>query len=257
MESNWYEHFFHGVALDVWRRAVPAEQTQAEAHLLEKMLEPAPGARLLDVPCGNGRHSVILAARGYRTTGVDIAKEFIREAQGRAAASDLRAEFLQGDMRHLPWQSEFDGAFCLGNSFGYLEHAGTVEFLSALCRTLKPGARFVLETGVAAESILPKLQERGWMQLGDILFLSARRYEAAESRLYIQYTFVRGAEQETREASQQVYTAAELRRLLEEAGLRTLALYSSLDQQPYQIGSPRLLLVAKKAVTTARRGGDN
>ncbi len=247
MQSNWYEHFFQGVALDVWRKAVPPEQTRAEVEFLEKTLELAPGARLLDVPCGNGRHCLELVARGYRTTGVDIAEEFIREAQAHAAKSALQAEFLLGDMRNLPWPSEFDGAFCFGNSFGYLEHAGTVQFLSALSRTLKPGARFVLETGMAAESILPKLQERGWMQLDDILFLSARRYEAAESRLYIEYTFVRDGKQETREASEQVYTAAEIRRLLEQAGLSTLALYSSLDQQPYQIGSPRLILVAEKA----------
>ena len=246
MQSNWYEHFFQGVALDVWRKAVPPEQTRAEVEFLEKTLELAPGARLLDVPCGNGRHSLELVARGYRTTGVDIAEEFIRDAQAHAAKSALQAEFLLGDMRNLPWQSEFDGAFCFGNSFGYLEHAGTVQFLSALSRTLKPGARFVLETGMAAESILPKLQERGWMQLDDILFLSARRYEAAESRLDIEYTFVRDGKHETRETSQQVYTAAEIRRLLGQAGLSTLALYSSLDQQPYQIGSSRLILVTQK-----------
>lgn len=245
MESEWYKDFFRGVALDVWRGAVSPEQTRAEADFLEKVLEPSPGARLLDVPCGNGRHSLELASRGYRTTGVDIAEEFVREAKSQAA-SGLQAEFLLGDMRHLPWQSEFDGAFCLGNSFGYTEHKGAVDFLSALSRTLKRGSRFALETGLAAESILPKLQERAWVQMGNILFLSARRYEAAESRLYIQYTFVCDGKQETREASQQVYTVAEIRRLLEQAGLGTLALYSSLDQQPYQLGSPRLLLVAEK-----------
>jgi SAM-dependent methyltransferase len=245
MQAEWYKDFFRGVALDVWRGAVPPEQTRAEADFLERVLERSPGARLLDVPCGNGRHSLELASRGYRTTGVDIAEEFVCEAQTRAA-SGLQAEFLLGDMRHLPWQSEFNGAFCFGNSFGYTEHKGTMDFLSALSRTLQRGSRFVLETGLAAESILPKLQERGWVQINDILFLSARRYEAAESRLYIQYTFVRDDKQETREAWQQVYTVAEIRRLLEQAGLGTLALYSSLDQQPYQLGSPRLILVAEK-----------
>ena len=76
--------------------------------------------------------------------------------------------------------------------------------------------------------------------------LSTSHYEAAESRLHIQYTFVRDGKQETREISQQVYTAAEVRRLLDQAGLGTLALYGSLDQQPYLMGSPHLLLVAKR-----------
>lgn len=69
MQSNWYEHFFCGVVLDVWRKAVAPQQTRAEADSLEKALQPAPGERLLDVPCGNGRHRSELAARGYRTTG--------------------------------------------------------------------------------------------------------------------------------------------------------------------------------------------
>jgi SAM-dependent methyltransferase len=245
MQSEWYQDFFRGVALDVWRAAVSPEQTRAEADFLENVLEPSPGARLLDVPCGNGRHSLELASRGYRTTGVDIAEEFVQEAQTRAS-SGLQAKFLLDDMRHLPWQSEFEGAFCFGNSFGYTDHKGTVDFLNAVSRTLKRGSRFALETGLAAESILPQLDERGWAEIDNILFLSARRYEAAESRLYIQYTFVRDGKRETREASQQVYTVGEIRRLLEQAGLGTRALYSSLHQEPYQLGSPRLILVAEK-----------
>ena len=48
--SNWYENFFHGVALDLWRKAVSPEQTQSEADFLVKTLECASGSRLLDVP---------------------------------------------------------------------------------------------------------------------------------------------------------------------------------------------------------------
>jgi cyclopropane fatty-acyl-phospholipid synthase-like methyltransferase len=54
---NWYENFFHGVALDLWRKAVPPEHTKAEADFLVQALHCHAGSHLLDVPCGNGRLS--------------------------------------------------------------------------------------------------------------------------------------------------------------------------------------------------------
>src|SRR5437867_902445 len=130
--SNWYEDFFHGVTLDLWRKAVPAEQTKGEAEFLNKNLGCKPGARVLDVPCGNGRLSFELAQRGYQVTGVDISEEFIEEARSFAQAvnppaiaggTDLAAsvDFNLGDMRSIEGQSVYDAAYCFGNSFGFME----------------------------------------------------------------------------------------------------------------------------------------
>src|SRR5687767_5003140 len=115
---NWYETFFHGVTLDLWRRAIPPEQTTAEAEFLIKNLNCELGARVLDVPCGNGRLTFELANRGYRVTGVDIAEEFIEEARAAAASalgppattggSDT-VEFILGDMRNIEGPGVYDG----------------------------------------------------------------------------------------------------------------------------------------------------
>jgi cyclopropane fatty-acyl-phospholipid synthase-like methyltransferase len=72
---------------------VTPEQTRAEVDFLVKLLGGAPKARVLDVPCGNGRHSLELAARGRRMTGVDLAEEFIEEARTQ---EDLRDSILNG-----------------------------------------------------------------------------------------------------------------------------------------------------------------
>ena len=142
MKINWYEDFFHGVANDLWRKCLSPEQTRAEANFLEKTLGPK--SRLLDVPCGNGRHSLELAKRGCRVTGVDISAEFIQEAVTHAAAAGINAEFVHGDMKRLAWESEFDGAFCFGNSFGYLEQADIAAFVAGVARALKPDGHFVI-----------------------------------------------------------------------------------------------------------------
>lgn len=246
MKVNWYEDFFHGIALDLWRKAFPPEQTRLEVDFLERTLGLQPGARVLDVPCGGGRHAVELASRGFRVTGVDLSREAIEEARERAAARRLAVEWRHADMRDLEWQAEFDAAFCFGNSFGYLEPGGMREFVRALSGALKPAGRFVLDSGMAAESVLPNLQEREWTQIGDILFLEENRYHAEESCVETTYTFVQGGVTHTRTGLHWVYTLRELRSLLAEAGLTVGNLYRSLEGEPFLVGSRYLLVVAEK-----------
>ena len=243
MQSNWQADFFRGVALESWRRCITPEQTRGEAGFLERVLRTSPSARLVDVPCGNGRHVVELAGRGYRMTGVDQSEEFIAEARG---ATTMPVRWVQGDMCELPWVSEFDGAYCFGNSFPYLDRDGVRKFLFAVARALKPGGRFVVETGMTAESILPTLVKNRWFKLGDIFMLSENQYHPAEGRLDIQYTFIRQGEVEIRPTSSYCFTAAEICRMHREVGLEAEELLGSTAGEPYQLGAPRLLLVSVK-----------
>ena len=176
MQSNWYEEFFHGLALDLWRKAVTEEQTEAEADFIAGILDLPNGARILDVPCGNGRHSIELAKRGCRMTGVDLCDEFIAEARQAAALNEVNIDWIRTDMRNVHTLADFDGAFCFGNSFGYMVHEETLNFLEAVNRCLRPGARFILETGLAAESLLPAFPGKRWYRLGDVFQLSEAEY---------------------------------------------------------------------------------
>jgi SAM-dependent methyltransferase len=241
LKSNWFETFFKDIAVDCWVRAMSPEATTAEADFIERALGVAPGARLLDIPCGHGRHCLELARRGYKMTGLDLSEDALRLA--RAEQSDVR--WIHEDMRNVSFDSEFDGAFCFGNSFGYFDHDAAADFLRAVARSLKPGAKFIIDTGMAAESILPTRQQKRWFRLGDIFMLSENRYDAEHSRLDIDYTFIRGAQIETRPTSSFVMTVAEYRRLMHTAGFEAIATSSSLGNEPYDFGSPRLILTAK------------
>jgi len=242
--ANWFENFFHGVANDLWRKCLSPQQTRAEVDFLEKMFGRR--KRLLDAPCGSGRHSLELARRGHRVTGLDLSKEFVDEAVAAARAKKLKAEFLHRDMRRLDWNSEFDGAFCFGNSFGYFEYPAIGAYVRGVACGLKPGGRFVIETGMAAESILPTLKEREWYQVEDILFTIENHYEADVSCLQTTGTFVRDGKTEVRKWWHWVYTVAEIRRLLATAGLDVCGLYGSLASEPFKAGNPVLYVVAEK-----------
>jgi len=218
------------------------EQPRKEADFLERALRPVPNAQLLDVPCGNGRHALELATRGYSMTGVDSSEEFLADA--RAASPSIR--WLLGDMCELPWRDAFDGVYCCGNSFGYLNAASAHTFLAAVAGALKPGGRFVMDTGMAAESILPSLGKGRWHRLGDMIVLSENQYHPAESRLDIDYTFIQNGKVETHPSSSYCFTTGELCRMHAVAGLELVEMFDWFVDQPYQLGSRGLVMVSQK-----------
>jgi SAM-dependent methyltransferase len=245
-QDGWWTTFFQGVTLEFWSRAITDKQTLEEADFLQQELGVAAGGRVLDVPCGNGRLALALAGRGLQLTGVDLAVEYIDTARERSARERLPVEWHRGDMRDLPWQSAFNAAYCFGNSFAYFDDTGNAAFLAAVARALKSGARFVLDTGLAAESVLPKLVERTWVQLGDLYFLAQRHYDPASGVLRSDYTFLKDGKVDSHSAFYHVYLLRELLALCERVGFTELKTYSSLDRQPFVLGSPRLLVVAQK-----------
>jgi len=214
--SNWHETFFDGIAVDMWLQAVSDEQTEREADALEKILDVHRGGAVLDVPCGGGRLSLSLARRGYQVTGLDASAAFL--AHARASDTSGVVRWVHRDMRSLPDAGAFDAAFCVGNSFGYLDDEGNAAFLDAVRRALRPGGRFVLETPMVLENILGHLQARPWWKVGDIHLLVENVYDASRSRLDIEYTFIRDGAVEVRRGTHRAFPYRELVSLLQQAG---------------------------------------
>ena len=201
----------------MWLAAVPEAQTAKEAEKLERLLNAREGGELLDVPCGGGRLSQALVARGYQMTGVDWSNEFLSHARSKDTQGLVAWE--QRDMRDLPWSGRFDGAFCVGNSFGYLDDEGNAAFLRAVCGALKPGARFVVETPMVLENLLGQdFRDRFWWKVGDIHLLIQNNYDHTSSRLEVEYTFVADGAIETRRGTHRAYSYRELAALFEATG---------------------------------------
>jgi len=256
---DWYRDFFKDIALDVWRDAIPPDQTAREADFLARVLRLRPGDRVLDVPCGAGRLSLPLAERGLRVTGVDLSGEQIAAARRGEAATPAPAkiEWRQADVRDLPWESAFDAAFCFGNSFGYLDRDGTRAFVHALARALKPDGRFAMDTGMVAETILPALRDHEETTIGGVRFIEDNTYHPDASCLETRYTFVRDGVSQTRVGLHWIFTIGEIGRFFTEEGMTVTGLYGSLDEAPFAIGDRLLYLVAAKTVAPIRSGTDN
>lgn len=253
VQGNWYESFFRGAFVDLWMEAIPPAATEREADLIVELLQPPAHGRLLDVPCGGGRLSHVLAGRGYHVTGVDLSEEFL--AHAHAAGSGVAWEHR--DMRDLPWRGVFDGAFCVGNSFGYLDDEGNEAFVRALAAALKPGGRLILETPMVAESALLTIKERGWWKVGDMRLLVVNQFDPPSGRMETEYTIVSEAGVDVSYGTHRVYTYRQLVDLLRAAGLSDVTGWTSatahapgeparIRLEPYRVGATDLFLVARK-----------
>ena len=246
MADEWWKDFFGGLVVDFWRAAMTPETTRAEADFLARSLRLGSGARVLDVPCGDGRLALEFAARGCRVTGVDISPDFLAAARTAARERGLDAEWRRSDMRDLPWRGEFDAAYCAGSSFGFFDDEGNAAFLSAVAETLTSGGRFFGDFK-AVESILPGFRESYEMPVGDILFAAKNRYDPAAGTMESLYTVTRGDRSETKRAVHRIYTTREILRMLSDAGFEGFETCGSLEGEPFRLGSPRLFVVATKA----------
>jgi SAM-dependent methyltransferase len=243
---DWWRTFFSGLFVESWLNATTADQTRQEAEFICVALNVPAQARLLDVPCGGGRHSLALASLGYDMTGVDISTDFLTTARSQSVPQPGKIAWEEREMRDLPWPERFDGAYSMGNSFGYLDDQGNAAFLKSVAAVLKPRARFVLESGYVMEHLFPVLQERASYSVGDILMQAQRRYDPADSRLHVEYTLTRGAETETRSMSARIYSYRELVSLLMAAGFSEVVGYGSLEREPFRLGSGRAFVLATK-----------
>jgi SAM-dependent methyltransferase len=236
----WYTDFFTDLANSFWRGAVPPAMTTAEIDFVLDVADLAPGAHVLDAPCGSGRHSLELARRGHHVTGVDISTEALQHA--RDTHSDVR--WIQADLQDLGrLDLTADLAICLGNSFGYLDHAANQRLLADLAGA---APTLVIDYGCAAEAILPHPPGEIRMTAGGVDMTAVNTYDVAQARLLTDFTFTQGERTQQATAVQHVYTAGELTRMLLSAGYRHVDRYADTDLGPFGIGSHRLLIVARR-----------
>lgn len=234
-DSRWYRTAFGPITAGFWTGLVPRDRVEKEAAFLAAQLKAPPGGLLLDVPCGAGRQARALGRLGYRVEGVDISEAMLA-ASGEPPVDGVSLRV--GEMSSISATDRYDGAFCWGNSFGYLPDAESRAFFAGVGRALRPGARFVLESGAVAENLLASFQPTTEMTVAGYRFSAERRYEVGESAMHIRYRIERGAEAEEFVARQAVYTVAEVLRMAEPAGLAVESLHGGIAGEPAALGRP-------------------
>lgn len=245
----WWDRFFRGPWLTVQQSGYPADRTSAEAAFVIDTLALAPGARVLDVPCGEGRHAIALAQRGLCTTGVDFNRHAIALARSRAAEQGVAPTFLEADAREFPLDDgPYDAAICFYGSFGYFDDSDNLRFAARVASALRTGGQFLIDTQVL-ETVLPRFSQRQWWWSSpaqDVLVAEDRSFDVATSRIEGVFHFHGDGVHASAPFSIRLYSVRELQDLLRCAGFTRFRAVETGSGAPFQVGAQRLSLIAEK-----------
>jgi SAM-dependent methyltransferase len=222
------------------------DDTRPAIEFIAAELGLARGARILDLCCGPGRHAVELAQRGFDVVGLDVSSGYIALAQQLAEREGVRATFLAGDMRRIPFEQHFDAIINVGTSFGFFDSdAENARAIQAAARALKPQGVFLLEMG-NREYYLKHFLAKDWRRLEDgRVTIIQRDFDYERSRIIVAFETLGGEQVERWSHSWRAYTLAEMAGMLEQAGLALSSIYGDWDRSAYGVDSPRMVLVSE------------
>lgn len=245
---GWWEDYFDRTFVSLYRDFLTPQRTEREVEGLLEMVSLPPGGEVLDLPCGWGRHSIELARRGFRVTGMDLSETLLARARKRAAAAGVDVELVRGDMREVPWSGRFDAVISLYSSLGYfLSDQEDLRVLRGAARALRDDGVFVLET-MHRDHIAGDYATRDWWETDDGMTVWVEReFDAVEgvSREWTRWT--KGAEKGEKYHELRIRTATEWDRLLREARLVPVDWYGDWELAPFIHTSEDLIVVCRKA----------
>ena len=244
MARDWFHGFFDATYVRQLRAQWSDALTRKQVAFAVKALGLRRGARVLDVPCGFGRHARLFARRGMLVVGVDLSPAMIAEARRGGPHPGL--SFVRADMRQLAHHGEFDAVLNLFTSFGCFSARQNLDVLRRMARALKPGGRILIDhRDRDYDATLPG---RWWDRAPDgTLAVQEMKLDRRTGRWSGEWTFVSpGGRRSVRALRHYIYTLDQWKRMFRAAGLRVTGAWSGYGR-PYRAGKgPRLIVVGAK-----------
>jgi SAM-dependent methyltransferase len=239
-----FDEVFDDDYLYFYEPRLTAERSDSEAELAARLLGLEPGMSVLDVACGPGRIANRLAARGCAVTGLDRSARFLDLARTDAAERGVSVEYVEGDMRSLPWRDRFDGVLCWFTSWGYFEDEESRNALREMHAAIKPGARLLLDH-VHRDNLLGRLAADVVTEREGDYMIDRHRIDLVTGMLHNERIVVRASRVRRFSFFVRLVSYTELRDWLLAAGFADVRPYGD-DGTPLTLESRRMIAVATK-----------
>jgi D-alanine-D-alanine ligase len=256
LPTEWWRTLFNSIYLKTDGDVVEnSANTISEIDLLLSSVDLPKDSAILDLCCGQGRHTMELASRGHKNlTGLDRSNYLIRLARKRAKTQGYNINFMEGDARKIRVkESSIDCVIVMGNSFGYFEkQEDDKAVLNSIKRALKSHGNLVLDI-VDGEWMKTHYEPRSWEWIDASHFVCRERSLAADGRRIISREVVTNSEIGVitdQFYAERVYSLAEITELLVELGFTDIVhrgnIQSDSDRnQDLGMMANRLFITAK------------
>ncbi|TET77901.1 class I SAM-dependent methyltransferase [candidate division TA06 bacterium] len=244
--SEWWRDFFDKDYVDIYG-PVDAKKTALEVEGIIKILKLRKGSKVLDLCCGYGRHSIGLTKRGFDVTGYDLSAVLLERARRDCEREKVNVNLVIGDMREIPFESEFDAVINMFTAFGYFENESEDQkVLDGVHAALRPGGKFLIDT-INREWVTASFREKDWEKVGSHQFaLDLRSFDPLTSRISVKTVILGGKQRIERSHSMRFYTLTELGKMIEKSRMTLKSVYGHIDGRDYWIDTPRMVIFATK-----------
>jgi SAM-dependent methyltransferase len=221
-------------------------EAQKEIEQILALAEIPPGAAVLDLCCGIGRHALELGRLGYRVTGVDRTRQYLDLAAAQAGGESLSLELIREDMRAFRRQGSYDAVLNLFTSFGYFEDPlDDQRVVDNVYASLRSGGVLVMQL-MSKEVMARIFRPRDWYEQDGLLVLEERKVRRNWSWIESRWTLISEQRRIDLDLSHRLYAASELMLLLRDRGFEKIDAYGDFEGSSYDEKATRLVVVALK-----------
>ena len=255
VRPDWWRSIFNSLYLKTDADVVEDQAiTKTEIDKFLDILKPSHDARILDLACGQGRHALELARRGYSgIEGIDRSHYLIQRGRSIAKKENLNVKFREGDVRKIVLPTDtLDVVLILGNSFGYFESANEDQkVLQEVRRVLKPLGRILVDV-TNGQFLRDNYQPRSWEWIDKNYFVCRERSLSHDGERLISREVITHVDKgviEDRFYAERLYTEDSLTALFIEAGFSDVIFHGQIS--PNSQRNQDLGMMAARHIVTA------
>lgn len=243
----WWRTYFDEMFYYLHEDLFPEEESRREVGAILDLLGLPAGARILDAPCGWGRHTVLFPAAGQEAFGADLSYDLLRRAADASRQQRLPVRYAAADLRALPFRDRsFDAVINVFTSLGlFLKDEEDIRALSEARRVLETGGLFLLESMHRDDVICTYAERDRWALPNGIEVRVRRRFDPVSGISYERLRWRRGERAGEKRHALRLRTATEIDGLLRAAGFRDIRYFGDWTGEPLSHESPRVIAIAR------------